>query len=91
MNREQRYGAYMGLLIGLLLGLILLLQGCSTVSLSRTNEGVTLEYRTFMTKIQAPQVQVQKEGDYSASFNAESKGSDLEVMRDIIGLVRQQP
>lgn len=70
---------------------LLLLQGCSTVSLSRTEEGVTLEYQTFMTKIQAPQVQVEKEGDYSAAFNAESKGSDLEAMRDIIELVTGKP
>jgi hypothetical protein len=87
MNRENRYAAYIGLLLGLLLPLLLMaLAGCSTVSLSRTDAGVTLEYSTFLTKIQAPQVQVEKVGDYSASFNAESKGSDLEVMRDIIEL-----
>jgi len=79
--------AYIGLLLGLLIPLLLLaMAGCSTVSLTRNEQGVTLEYKTFLTKIQAPQVQVEKEGDYSASFNAESKGSDLEVMRDIIEL-----
>jgi hypothetical protein len=61
--------------------------GCSTVSLSRTDDGVTLEYKTFLTKIEAPQVQVEKDGDYAASFNAESKSSDLEIMRDMMSLV----
>ena len=90
MNREHRYAAYIGLLLGLLIPLLLMaLGGCSTVSLTRNEQGVTLEYRTFLTKIQAPQVQVEKVGDYSASFNAESKGSDLEVMRDIVGMMKQ--
>ena len=86
MNREQRYGAYMGLLIGLLLGLILLLQGCSTVSLSRTDDNVTLNYRSFLTKIQAPTVEVTRDGEYSARFNAESvdRSIDLAPLRDIV-------
>ena len=91
-NRELRYQGYIGLMLAVLLPLILwVLAGCSSVSLSRDEAGVTLEYRTFLTKIEAPNVQVEKEGDYSASFNAESKGSDLEAMRDIIGLLAPKP
>lgn len=52
------------------------MQGCASVSLSRTETDLTLEYSSFMKKLEAPAVQVNKTGDYSASFNAESSSTD---------------
>lgn len=71
MNREQRYGAYMGLMIGLLLGLILLLQGCTSYTIQRGVQGCAecvsvkvLSWREF----EQPQVHYSRTGQ-DAEFN----------------------
>lgn len=54
----------------------LLLSGCASVALERTDQGLSLQYSSFLKKLEAPSVQVTRPNDYSASFNAESSAAD---------------
>ncbi len=91
INRDMRYSVYIGVLIGLLIGLMLMLSGCSTVHVTRTQDGVLeVSYRTLLTKIVAPELQVERTSGeaYKVGFNAESidRGSEIAAMRDILEL-----
>jgi len=55
---------------------MVLLGGCATVELDRGADNLTLKYSSFLKKLEAPSVEVNKVGDYSASANAESSAAD---------------
>ena len=88
MGREQRYGFYMGFMIGVLIGLVLLsMGGCSTTTLSRDDEGeLGVRHTTWFIKTEAPSLDVTRDGvnEYTAHFNAKSRGGDIEALAVII-------
>ncbi len=95
MNRKRKQeliSAAIGIVLGLLVvALTLTMGGCSTVHITRNADGeVDAKYSAFMMRMNAPAVMVERkaEDEYKASFNAESVGSDLEAMRDIIQMVK---
>lgn len=53
-----------------------LTSGCASVELERTGDDLAVKYSSFMKKLEAPAVTVDRPGEYSASFNAETTGTD---------------
>lgn len=80
------------LIVVLILGLMLLLGGCSTTKVNRGTEGsLDVTHTTFLIKTEAPSLEVDRDdlNDYSASFNAASRGGDIEAMAQIMQLMMQ--
>ena len=90
MNREQRYIGYIGLMIGVLIPLLILaLAGCSTTKVNRGGEvPLDVSHTTFLIKTEAPSLEAERKDDnaYRASFNAESRGGDVEAMAKIFDM-----
>lgn len=64
-----------------------LLTGCSVTSVSRGPNGeLTVTHRTVLIKTDAPSLEVERDdvNDYVAKFNAQSRGSDIEAMAQIL-------
>ena len=91
MDREQRYGAYMGIIIGLAIGLaLLLLGGCATYDIERCEAGVCSR-----AKITSPR----KFKSIAFKYNGESRtfeltagdvGTDVSALNTLASVILMQ-
>ncbi len=71
----------------ILIVLALLLSSCSSTSVNRQENGsLVVNHRTFLIKTEAPSLTVERESvnEYTAHFNAKSRGGDVAAMTEIL-------
>lgn len=77
------------IVIGILM-LMVLLSGCSVTSVDRQNGGaLKVTHKTFFIKTEAPSLEVERDStnEYTAKFNAESRGGDVAAMAEALNLL----
>jgi hypothetical protein len=93
MNREQRYAAYIGLMIGLLMPLLFVLTGCTAYTIQRGTEGcpecTTVKVRS-MREFEQPVVHYGRTAD-SVTFDfAAASATNADPLSAIGGAVVQE-
>jgi len=69
------------------MALMLVLGGCSITTVNRQTSGaLDVTHKSFLIKTEAPSLVVERDSvnEYNASFNAKSRGGDLQAMSDIL-------
>ena len=83
MSQRFRNNALAVLVVLFVLWFAVLATGCSTTTVNRTEGGgLDVKHTTWFIKTEAPSLTVDRDNqnEYSASFNAESRGGDIEAM-----------
>lgn len=91
MDREQRYGAYMGVLIGLAIGLLLtLMGGCAVYDIERCEDGVCSKAHIVSPR-KFKSVELKYNGE-SRTFElkAGDVGMDATAMQILASVILQQ-
>ena len=83
MSKRLRNNVIAVLVVIFVLCAMVLLSGCSTTKVTRTEAGgLDVSHTTWFIKTEAPSLTVSRDDKnaYDASFNAESRGGDIEAM-----------
>lgn len=86
-SQSSKYNVITVLLIALLFS------GCSVTSVNRQMDGsLVVTHTTFFIKTEAPSLEVERDAtnEYTAKFNAKSRGGDLEAMVEILKMFAAQ-
>ena len=87
MSERFRNNLFAVLFVIAVLLTMFLTAGCSVTSLTRGDQGeLTVTHRTLFIRTEAPSLTVERDSvnEYTANFNAKSRGGDLEAMVQIL-------
>lgn len=90
MSKRFMNNAIATMVSALILLLMILTSGCSTTSLDRQADGaMQVTHRTFFIKTEAPSLEVERDStnEYTAKFNADSRGGDTAAMAEALQLL----
>ncbi|MDB4312039.1 hypothetical protein N9937_01285 [bacterium] len=90
MTLKDRNNYIAVLIVILILALMSVMSGCSTTTVNRTvGGGLDVKHTTWFIRTEAPSLVVERDdkNTYNASFNADSRGGNVEAMAGALELL----